>query len=93
MTRAMTAEPLPSLAIDEPSVRLVHPHRLRTRFLVAFVIGLLAVLGVGVGALYAYDQQYQDRILPGVHVGEVDLSGLTPAEGARRLEAAYEGFG
>jgi vancomycin resistance protein YoaR len=93
MTRAMTAEPLPSPAIDEPSVRLVRPHRLRTRFLVAFVIGLLAVLGVGVGALYAYDQQYQDRILPGVHVGEVDLSGLTPAEASRRLQAAYEGFG
>jgi vancomycin resistance protein YoaR len=93
MTRAMTAEPLPSAAIDEPSVRLVHPHRLRTRFLAAFVIGLLAVLGVGVGALYAYDQQYQDRILPGVHVGDVDVSGLTPAEASTRLHAAYDGFG
>jgi vancomycin resistance protein YoaR len=93
MTRAMTAEPLPSPAIDEPSVRLVHPHRLRTRFLAAFVIGLLAVLGVGVGALYAYDQQYQDRILPGVHVGDVDVSGLTPAEASTRLHAAYDGLG
>jgi vancomycin resistance protein YoaR len=93
MTRAMTAEPLTSPAIDEPSVRLVHPHRLRTRFLAAFVIGLLAVLGVGVGALYAYDQQYHDRILPGVHVGAVDVSGLTPEEASTRLHAAFDGFG
>jgi vancomycin resistance protein YoaR len=92
MTRAMTAEPPVTPAIDEPPARLVHPHRLRTRFLVAFVVGLLAVLGVGVGALYAYDQQYQDRILPGVHVGEVDLSGLSPDEAAARLQAAYGGF-
>jgi vancomycin resistance protein YoaR len=93
MTRAMTAEPLSSPAIDETSVRLVHPHRLRTRFVVAFTIGLLAVLGIGVGALYAYDQQYHDRILPGVHLGDLDLSGLTPAEAATRLHAAYDRFG
>jgi len=88
----MTAEPLSSPVIDETSVRLVHPHRVRTRFLVAFVVGLLAVLGVGVGALYAYDQQYQDRILPGVYVGQVDLSGLSPDAASARLHAAYDGF-
>ena len=88
----MTAEPLSSPAIDEIPVRLVHPHRLRTRFIVAFTIGLLAVLGLGVGALYAYDQQYHDRVLPGVRVGDVDLSGLTPAEASTRLHAAYDGF-
>ena len=88
----MTAEPLSSPAIDETSVRLVHPHRLRTRFVVAFTIGLLAVLGIGVGALYAYDQQYHDRILPGVHVGDIDLSGLSPDEASARLHAAYDGF-
>jgi vancomycin resistance protein YoaR len=97
MTRAMTAEPLSVPAPDETSVEtsvgLVHPHRLRVRFLVAFAIGLLAVLGVGVGALYAYDQQYQDRILPGVRVADVDLSGLTPADAAARLHAAYDRFG
>jgi vancomycin resistance protein YoaR len=93
MTRAMTAEPPLTPAIDEPPDGLVHPHRLRTRFLVAFAVGLLAVLGVGVGALYAYDQQYLDRILPGVQVGEVDLSGLSPDEAAARLQAAYGGFG
>ena len=33
------------------------------------------------------------RILPGVHVGSVDLSGLTPAAAASRLRAAYASFG
>ena len=89
----MTAEPMTTAAVDEASTPLVHPHRLRTRFFVAFVVGLLAVLGVGVGALYAYDQQYQDRVLPGVHVGEVDLSGLTPDEASTRLHAAFDSFG
>ena len=43
-------------------------------------ISMLAVLGVGRGALYAFDRQYAGRILPGVSVGGVDLSGLTPDE-------------
>jgi vancomycin resistance protein YoaR len=93
MTRAMTAEPLSNPAIDEAQLPLMHPHRIRTRFLLAFVIGLFAVLAVGVGALYAYDQRYLGRILPGVHVGEVDVSGLTPDEAATRLSAAYGDYG
>jgi len=35
----MTAEPPLTPAIDEPTDGLVHPHRLRTRFLVARVPG------------------------------------------------------
>ena len=77
-------------AITEPTTGVVHPHRLRTRFIFAFLLGLTAVLAIGVGALYAYDQQYQGRILPGVHVGAVNLSGLTPDEAAARLHTAYD---
>jgi vancomycin resistance protein YoaR len=62
------------------------------RFFLAFLLGLVAVLAVGVGALYAYDQRYQDRILPGVHVGTVDLSGLTAGEAAERLHEQYDGL-
>src|SRR6266540_1717214 len=61
----------------------------RVRFLVAFLAGLIAALALGAGALYGYDRQYEGRILPGVHVGSVDLSGLSPAAAAQRLEAAY----
>ena len=35
------------------------------RFGVAFLIGLIAAMALGVGALYAYDQQYVGRVLPG----------------------------
>ncbi len=59
------------------------------RFGLAFLAGLLAVLALGVGALYAYDRQFEGRILPGVRVGSVDLSGLTPAEARTRLSSAF----
>ena len=64
----------------------------RLRFAVAFLIGLVITLGLGAGALYAYDQQYVGRILPGVSVGGVDLSGLTPDEAAARLDGTYHGL-
>ena len=62
------------------------------RFLVAFLVGLLLALGIGVGAMYAYDQQYVGRILPGVRVGSVDVSGLSPEAAAERLQNEYGGL-
>ena len=59
------------------------------RFGLAFGVGLAAVLLVGAGAFYAYDQQYAGRILPGVQVGSVDLSGLAPDDARARLQAGY----
>ena len=63
------------------------------RFAVAFLVGLVAAMAIGVGALYAFDRQYTDRILPGVSVGGVDVSGLTPAEARTALDAAFASFG
>jgi vancomycin resistance protein YoaR len=87
----MTTAPAPTIAVDpaEPARR---SSRLLPRVALAFLLGLIAVLAIGVGALYAYDQQYQTRILPGVHVGSVDLSGLTADDAARRLHEAYDGL-
>jgi vancomycin resistance protein YoaR len=65
----------------------------RVRFAVAFIVGLLLATVVGAGALYAYDQQYVGRVLPGVRVGDVDLSGLEPAVAAERLREAYASLG
>ena len=64
----------------------------RLRFAVAFLVGLVLALGLGTGALYAYDQQYAGRILPGVAVGDVNLSGLTPDDARAALEGAYRGY-
>jgi vancomycin resistance protein YoaR len=65
----------------------------RLRFVVAFLVGLLLATVVGVGALYAYDQQYVGRVLPGVRIGAVDLSGLDPATAAQRLRDTYAPLG
>jgi vancomycin resistance protein YoaR len=63
------------------------------RFGLAFAIGLAAVLLIGAAALYAYDQQYAGRVLPGVRVGSADLSGLTPDAARSQLEQAYGSLG
>jgi vancomycin resistance protein YoaR len=67
------------------------PHRpsARLSFGLAFFLGLVAALLLGVGALYAYDRQFTGRILPGVHVGSVDLSGLNADEARAALQQAY----
>jgi vancomycin resistance protein YoaR len=83
MTTTTTDAALPM--IDRPSRRF--------RFAAAFAIGLAAVLILGAGVLYAFDRQFEGRILPGVHVGSVDLSGLSPAEATARLNAAYADLG
>jgi vancomycin resistance protein YoaR len=63
------------------------------RFVVAFLIGLIAAMAIGAGALYAFDRHYTDRILPGVRVGGVNVSGLTPAEARKTLTTAFAAFG
>src|SRR4051812_30821013 len=86
-----TLEPSASDAsVVEAPLVVAGSHRLWKRFFLAFLLGLLAVLAIGVGALYAYDQQYTGRILPGVSIGSVNLSGLTEDEAAARLHAAYD---
>jgi hypothetical protein len=42
---------------------------MRVRFALGFVVGVVLALLLGVGALYAYDQQYSGRVLPGVRSG------------------------
>jgi vancomycin resistance protein YoaR len=59
------------------------------RFGLAFALGLAVALLVGAGALFAYDQQFAGKVLPGVRVGSVDLSGLTPEVARAELQSAY----
>jgi len=71
---------------------VVHSRRAATRFLIAFTFGLLAVLTISAGALAAYESSNAGRILPGVHAGSIDLSGLTPAAASARLRDAFASF-
>jgi vancomycin resistance protein YoaR len=77
-----------------PAASTKPPRRpsLRTRFGVAFLAGLIAVMAMGTGAIYAFDQAYQGRVLPGVHSGGVDLSGLATPAARQALADAYAGL-
>ncbi len=67
--------------------------RRRGRRLAAVLVALLVLLAVGAGAsaasLYAWDAGYEGRVLPGVSVGSVDVSGMTRDEAAAAISAAY----
>jgi len=86
----MTTTTPDTIALD---TTLPRGRRTRLRFAVAFLAGLIATLALGAGALYAFDQQYAGRILPGVRIGSVDLSGLEPVSAADRLRAEYAYLG
>jgi len=62
------------------------------RLFVSFLLGLLLTGIIAGGAIYAYDQQYADRILPNVRVGSVDVSGLTREAARQRLADAYRSY-
>jgi vancomycin resistance protein YoaR len=62
-------------------------------FLAAFAASLVAAFVLGVAALYAFDRAHDGRILPGVRVGSVDLSGLDQAAARTRLAEAFAGAG
>ena len=85
----MTTTTPETVLVPTPDAPDVRRPSIRVRFAVAFLVGLLAAMAVGVGALYAYDRQYTGRILPGVAIGGLDLSGHDPATAAAAIRAMY----
>jgi vancomycin resistance protein YoaR len=88
----MTTALEPTTVID-PLTTGFRTRRLLPRFLVAFVVGLLAVLAIGFGALYAWGQQYDGRVLPGVRVGSTELGGLSREQAEAKIANAYGWLG
>ena len=82
----MTTEPVPA----SPERR---GRSLGLRFAIAFLLGVTLVVGAGGAGLYAYGQQYEGRILPGVRAGEVDVSGMTPEAATAAINDAYAHLG
>jgi vancomycin resistance protein YoaR len=84
---------MPTVQPPDPASPARSSSSLAFRFAIAFLLGAVLVVGVGGGALYAYGQQYTGKILPGVRIGDTDLSGLTPAQARQALVDAYASLG
>jgi vancomycin resistance protein YoaR len=63
------------------------------RFALGFVVAGAACLLLLVAVAAAFRSTYSDRVVPGVHVGSIDLSGLTHDQVVARLESAYAYMG
>ena len=87
---AVPVLPLAAAVTDGESATQPRRRRpLALRFGVAFVLGFLLAGGVGTGVLYAWGQQYDGRVLPGVRVGNTDLGGLTREQAEAEIAKAY----
>jgi vancomycin resistance protein YoaR len=58
-------------------------------FALAFVLGATTFLGVSSGAAAVAFNASSQHVVPGVHVGAADLSGLTRDQAVARLNSAY----
>ncbi len=86
--------PLAAAVTDsEPPARPRRRRSLAFRFGVSFVLGFLLALGIGAGVMYAWSQQYEGRVLPGVSVGSTELGGLTREQAETALANAYGSLG
>ena len=69
----------------ERTVDFIRAHR----WPVLAAAGVVVLAGTIVGAAYAYDESKANVIAPGVHVGKVDVGGMSPAEARRTLRRTY----
>ena len=76
--------------LGRPSV--VPRRRIWPRLLAGFVFGFVLCLCLAGGALLAYDASHEGRVLTGVDVGGVDLSGLDRDQASAALLAAFGGY-
>ncbi|HYX11518.1 MAG TPA: peptidoglycan binding domain-containing protein, partial [Candidatus Acidoferrum sp.] len=87
---AVPVLPLAAVVTEgDPPARPRRRRSLAVRFGVAFLVGFLLAVGIGSGVLYAWGQQYDGRVLPGVRVGSTELGGLTREQAAAQIENAY----
>ncbi|MGA3029532.1 MAG: VanW family protein [Candidatus Limnocylindrales bacterium] len=86
-----SGQPLePRTRLQFPRVSFHGPSDVRVLgFAAAFVVGAAAALFLLSAVAFSFSSSYQDRVLPGVHTGAVDLSGLTRDEAIARLQSEY----
>ena len=84
----------PPPAYVAPQERYNEPPDLRVLgFAAAFVVGAVATFLILSAAAIGFTSSYNSRILPGVRVGSIDVSGLTRGEAASRLQSSYAYLG
>ena len=59
------------------------------RLVAGFALGMLGALFLAAVGVLALSQSYDGKILPGVHAGIVDVSGLTRDEAVAKIDTAY----
>jgi len=77
--------------VAEPAV--ARRRRVWPRLLIGFLVGFALCFGVAGGALLAYDANHEGRVLVGVNVGGVDLSGLDYDQASAKLSEAFAAYG
>ena len=91
---AVQVAPLEAAVTDgEPAARPRRRRSLALFFGVSAVVGFVLTAGIGVGVLYAWGQQYEGRVLPGVRVGSTELGGLTREQAEAQIASAYGSLG
>ena len=91
---AVPVLPLAAAVTDgEPRHRLGAEDRSPSASASLFVLGVLLAVGIGNGVLYAWGQQYDGRVLPGVRIGSTDIGGLTRDQAAAAIAQAYASLG
>jgi hypothetical protein len=87
MRDAMTA--IDDAVTSEGTPLVSQGRRTWPRVAIAFVVGFVVCLLIAGGALLAHDASLDRRVLPGVSVGGVDLSGLDRAGATTALTGAF----
>ncbi|HEX7491806.1 MAG TPA: VanW family protein [Candidatus Limnocylindrales bacterium] len=67
----------------------LHANRRVLGFAAAFAAGTFATFFAFVVVAFGYSGSYDNRILPGVHAGPVDLSGLSRDEAIAKLQSGF----
>ena len=87
---AVPALPVAAAVADaEPPGRPRRRRSLALRFGGAFVLGFLLTVAISGGVVYAWSQQYEGRVLPGVRIGSTELGGLTREQAEAEIANAY----
>jgi vancomycin resistance protein YoaR len=73
-----------------PKTKRKHPRvRSAVQLTVAFVFGGLLCVGIGAAIVMGINNEYQDKVAPGVHIGALDLGGMTRDEAVSAIDKAY----